>query len=119
MDSIPSGPAPSGAFAQVDMGGALARHGLPAFVPQRAHVDVVQEMLPGAEQDRPDREMQFVDETGAQELSDRGHAAAQADVAIARGGPSLLQGGVDPLSDEVEGGAVLHGYRGARMWRHH
>ena len=73
---------------------------LDALVAQRAHVDAVQEMLAGAEQDGRDRQVQLVDETGAQILPDRGYASAQPDVAAGRRILRLLQRGVDAAGDE-------------------
>jgi hypothetical protein len=49
------------ALAQKDMGRPFARDMLRASIPQRTHVDIVQEMLPGAEQDRSHGQMQLVD----------------------------------------------------------
>src|SRR5438552_1843887 len=42
---------PSRALAQKDVGRAFARDGLRAFIAQAAHIDAIQEMLPGTEQD--------------------------------------------------------------------
>src|SRR5947207_4880935 len=98
---------------------ALARNGLPALVAEGSRVDVVQEVLAGAEQDGPDREMQLVDQPGAKELADRGHAAAEPDVAVARGCFRLLERGPNSPGDEVEGGAALHRDRRAGMMREH
>src|SRR5882672_3457612 len=98
---------------------ALARNGLPALVAQSTRVDVVQEVLAGAEQNRSDREMQLVDQPGAQELSDCGHASAQPDVAVARGGLRLLERGPNSVGNEIEYGAALHRDRRPRMMREH
>src|SRR2546428_12513432 len=63
--------------------------------------------------------MQLVDHPGAEELSDGRHAAAEPNVAVARGGFRLLERGVDPIGDEVEYGAALHRDRRAGMMRQH
>src|SRR2546430_3466048 len=92
----------SGPLAQEDVGRAFARDVFRAFIAQGAHVDVVQEMLAGTEQDGPDGEMQLVDQGGAQILADNGDAAAEADVAGARCSPCQLQSGVDTFRDEAK-----------------
>src|SRR5213082_2002469 len=69
----------SGPLAQEDVGRAFARDVFRAFIAQGAHVDVVQEMLAGTEQDGPDGEMKLVDQGGAQILADSGDAAALID----------------------------------------
>src|SRR5882762_11018037 len=86
---ISGGPDGSRALAQKDVGRAFARNVLRAFIAQGAHIDVVQEMLPGTEQDRPDGEMQFVNQGGAQILPNSGYAATEADVAAVRRGARL------------------------------
>src|SRR6266850_6969795 len=98
---------------------ALARYGFPALVAQGARVDVVQEVLAGSQQDWPDREMQLVDQPGAQELADRGHAAAEPDVAVARGGSRQLERDVNSVGNEIEYSAALHRDRRPRMMREH
>ena len=66
------------------MSGALAGNRRVALIPERAQVDAGEQMLAGAEQDRPEREVQLVDQAGAQVLPDRRDAAAEADVACRR-----------------------------------
>ena len=55
----------------------------------------MQQVLAGAQQDRPHDEMQLVDQAGAQVLANGGDAPAEADVTTARGCPRLLQRGVN------------------------
>src|SRR5438876_1310806 len=98
---------------------ALARHGFPALVAQGAQVDVMQEVLAGPEQDGADREMQLVDQPGLEKLSDGRHAAAEPNVAVARGGFRLLERGPNSIGNEVEYGAALHRDRRAGMMRQH
>ena len=61
-----------------------------------------EQVLAGAEQDRAHREVQLVDQPGAQVLPDRGHAAAEADVAAAGRVVRLPQRGLDAVGDEVK-----------------
>src|SRR5260370_34755643 len=89
-------------FSQKDVGRAFARDRLRAFIAQGAHIDVVQEILPGTEQDGSDGEMQLVDQAGAQILPNRGYAAAEADVAAARRGGRLLQSGVKAFAGQTK-----------------
>src|SRR2546423_12216402 len=109
----------SGPLAQEDVGRAVARDVLRAFIAQGAHVDVVQEMLAETEQDGPDGEMQLVDQGGAEILADSGDAAAEADVAGARCSPCLLQRGVDTFRDEAKLRSSVHPEWRPRMMRQH
>jgi hypothetical protein len=106
--SKPSVPGASRPLPQKDMRCPFARDGLHDFIGQRAQVDVVQEVLPGAEQYRPEGEMQVVDQAGAQVLPNRGDPAAEADVAIAGCSFRLLQGGVNALGEEAKLRTSLH-----------
>jgi hypothetical protein len=89
-------------LAQKDVGRTFARDGPRAFIAQSTQIDAVQEMLPGAEQDRSDGEMQLVDQAGPQILPNRGHAATEADIAAAGCRGRLLQGGVNAFGDEAK-----------------
>src|SRR5256714_10046625 len=109
----------SGPLAQEDVGRAVARDVLRAFIAQGAHVDVVQEMLAGTEQDGPDGEMQLVDQGGAEILADSGDAAAEADVAGAPCRPCLLQRGVDTFRSRLFMGKGLPMPWRPRMMRQH
>src|SRR5436309_3867819 len=109
----------SRALAQKDVGRAFARDGLRAFIAQATHIDAVQEMLPGTEQDRPDGEMQLVDQAGAQILPDGGYAAAEADVAAVRCSARLLQGGVNAFGDKAKLRTSRHPERRPRVMRQH
>src|SRR5438093_11551360 len=55
-------------LAQEDMGGALAGDVLRSFITQGTHVDAVEKILPGAEDDRAGGKMQLVDEPREQVL---------------------------------------------------
>src|SRR5207237_7789380 len=92
---------------------------LRAFITQGTCIDVLQEMLAGPEQDRSDREMQLVDQAGAQILPNRRYAAAETDVAAARCGGRLLQRGVYAFGDEPKLGAARHLERRAGVMRQH
>src|SRR5712671_470539 len=87
-------PSDSRALAQKDVGRAFARDVLCAFIAQSTHIDGVQKMLPGTEQDRPDGEMQLINQGGTQILPNRGYAATEADVAAVRCSGRLLPSGV-------------------------
>ena len=69
---------------------------------------MVEETFAAAEEDGHDRQVQIVDEAGPQVLLDRGHAAAEPDVGLAGGIGRPLQGRLDAVLDEVEGGPALH-----------
>ncbi len=84
------------------MGRTFARDGPRAFIAQSTQIDAVQEMLPGAEQDGSDGEMQLVDQAGPQILPNRGHAATEADIAAAGCRGRLLQGSVNAFGDEAK-----------------
>src|SRR5262245_52170539 len=64
-----------GAPSQKHMCGTLARRVRRALIAQSPHVDVLEEMFAGPEQDGADRQVQLVDESGAQILPDRRYAA--------------------------------------------
>ena len=55
----------SSTFAQKHVRGAFTGDGLLAFVAERSQIDAAQKMFSGPEQDRPDGEMQFVDQAAA------------------------------------------------------
>src|SRR6266446_4969318 len=109
----------SRALAQEDVGRAFARDVLRAFIAQATHIDVVQQMLPGTEQDRPDGEMQLVDQAGAQILPDSGYAATEAHVAAAGCSARLLQGGVNAFGDKAKLRPSGHPERRPRVMRQH
>src|SRR3989454_884575 len=112
-------PDSSRAPAQEDVGRSFARDGLHDLVAQGTHIDAVQEMLPGTEQDRPDGEMQLVNQACAQILPDSGYAAAEADVAAVRCSARLLQGGVNAFGDEAKLRPSRHPERRPRVMRQH
>jgi hypothetical protein len=77
---------------------------LHALVSQGAQVDAAKGMLPRAEQDGPNGEMQLVDQARGEILADRRHAAAQADVTRLFAAYALPSGaGVEvwPMPDEA------------------
>src|SRR5882762_3493346 len=119
LSGPPSEPDGSRAFAQKDVGSTFARDVLRAFIAQSTHVDVVQEMLPGTEQDRPDGEMQLVDQGGAKILPNDGYATTDANVAAARSSGRLLQGGVNALGDKAKLRTSRHPERRTRVMRQH
>src|ERR1700674_4933169 len=80
-------------------------------------IDVGEQILPGAKQNRRHRKMHLVDMADAKILSDRCDAAAETDVAALGGLLSACQGGLDAIGDEVESRAALHGDRRSRVMR--
>src|SRR5579862_9457763 len=63
--------------------------------------------------------MKLVDQAGMQVLPNGGHAAANADVAPAGGGPRLIQRRVDAAGDKPELGAAGHAERWSWVMRQH
>src|SRR5574341_35092 len=63
--------------------------------------------------------MQFVNQAGAQILSNGGYAAAEADVAAARCHGRLLQGGVNAFGDKAKLRTSRHLQRRPRVMRQH
>src|SRR5882724_201790 len=102
-----------------DMRRLLRLHVLRAFVAELPHVDAREEMFPRSEQNRRKRQMQLVDQPRAQILPDRRHAAADPNVLAFGGRGRALEGGLDPVGDEMEGGAALHLDRRPRMVGEH
>src|SRR5215471_13607604 len=76
-------------------------------------------MLPGAEQDGADGEMQLIDQRSLQVLPKCRYAAAEADIESARRGTGLLQCSVNAFGDKVKNGASRHGQRRAAVMRQH
>ena len=75
------------------MHGADPRDMLDAFVAERRQVDAGKQCFSRSKQHRSYRQMQFVDEAGAQELSNRRHAAAETNACcLPRIGPRTRSG---------------------------
>src|SRR5512141_3284658 len=102
---------PSWSLTQEHVCGSLARNCLEALVAQRRHLQVIPEILTRAKKHRPDRKMQFVDEPGAQVLTDRCHTTTEADVTGMRRSLRPLKGNVDPSRNEVELRGSSHSQR--------
>src|SRR5262245_31314889 len=96
---------------------ALARHMLPAFVPQRVHVDAGEQALALTQQHGPHREVQLVDQPRLKILPDGEHAAAEAHVAASCGRAGPLERGLDAIGHEDELRPARHLERRARMVR--
>src|SRR5512135_3716062 len=110
---------PSRALAQHDVSRALARDVPRALVAERAQVEALHQVLARAEQNRPQHEVQLVDQPRAQVLPDRRHAAAEAYVLAARRGARLFARGADAFGDEAELRAARHPERRAHVVRQH
>src|SRR5476649_622764 len=106
-------------FSQEDVGRTFARDVLRAFIAQCAHIDAVQEMLAGTEQDGSHGEMQLVDQAGAQILPNRRQAATEADITAACCGARLFEGGVNAFGDEAKFRSSRHRDRRPRVMRQH
>src|SRR3954469_1622256 len=74
------------AFTQKDVSGALARNVLLTVISERMRINVVPQMLTGTDQHGPQREMQLVNQAGAQILSNSFDATAKADIQTLRCG---------------------------------
>ena len=106
-------------FAQKDMGCPFTGDVFGAFISERTQIDVVQQVLAGAEQHGTHGEMHLVDQAGAEILPNRRHAAADAHVALAGCGLRLLERRVDAVGDKKELGAAGHLERRPRVMRQH
>jgi hypothetical protein len=106
-------------LAKKHMRRAFARDVLCAFIAQGAHIDAMEKLFPLAEQDRPDRKVQFVDQARAQILPNGGRTAPNADVSPARRSPRLFQGGVDALGDKPKLRAARHRERRSPVMGQH
>src|SRR5262245_17631698 len=101
------------------MRGIRRGHMLAARVAKPGEIDAAEEMLTRAQQNRGDREMHLVDQTGPQIVPDRGNAAAKADILAAGGFKAALERSLDAIGDKVKGGAARHGDRWPRIVRQH
>jgi hypothetical protein len=89
-------------LAHEDVGRTITCDEFRAFIAQSMHIDVVREMLPGTEQDRPDSEMKLVDQAGPQILPNSGYAAAEADVTATCCRGRWLQSGMNAFGDKAK-----------------
>src|SRR6476661_8237132 len=89
------------------------------LVTKRAHVEPVPERLTLAEQDRPHREVQLVDQARLHVLANRRGAAADPDVLSVRRFLRLRERRMDAIRDEAELRAALHHHRLSRVVRQH
>lgn len=84
------------------------RHIFSASIAKFWQVDAGKQVLPGAEKDRGDNEMQFVDQSCAKVLPNRGYAAAEPDIPAAGSIGGELECSADIVGNEVEYGAAIH-----------
>jgi len=73
-----------------------------------AGAEIVEESFASTEQDRHDRQMQFIDERIAKVLPDGGCAASDEDITFTRCFESCAESCPDPAVDEMEGCSPLH-----------
>src|SRR5881396_1087201 len=95
------------------------RHMLGARIAQRRQIDPCKQRLATAEQDRRDRDVHFVDKPRLEILSYRGGAAADLDIAVARGFPGATERFLTSAGDEMKDGPAFHRDRLARVVRQH
>jgi hypothetical protein len=76
-------PVESRPLAQNNVRRAFAGDGADTLIAESGSVDLVQQMLAAAEQNRADREMHLVDQAGAKILANGGNSAAETDIEAA------------------------------------
>src|ERR1700686_1663623 len=81
------------------------------------HIDTAPEMLAGSKQDRPNGQMQVVNQASTQLLTDSGYSASDANIAATRCGSGQLQSGMNALSDKMKIRAPSHSERRPRVMR--
>src|SRR5262245_29120356 len=101
------------------MRGIRRGHMLTARVAKLGEIDAAEEMLTRAQQNRGDRKVHLVDQTGPQIVPEGGDAAADADILAARGIEGALEHVLDAIGDKVKGGAARHHDRWPRIVRKH
>ena len=91
------------------------RRGLRARLPHascihsRGHADrALPKILPGPEQDRPNCQMEIVDEAGAPIVAKRGYAARESNIAATRRGSGEIESRMNAVGDKVEFRAPSH-----------
>jgi len=90
------------------MGRMLCRNIFGALIAESWQIDAGKKMLSGAEQDRGDCEVQFVDESCAKVLPNRGDAAAEPDILTAGSIGGKLKCSADIVGNEVEYSTAIH-----------
>lgn len=96
-------------LAQDEVGSVRGGRVFGQVVAEFGKVEVCEEGLAGADEGRGDSEVEIVNEAGAEKLLDGGDAPADANVFAIGGGDGALEGGVDAVGDEMEGGSPSHG----------
>ena len=79
------------------------------LITQRQRINTGKEVFTGAKEDRPDRDMQLVDESGLEVLPDRRDTTADLNILAVGCLGCALQRGMDSVCVEVKGRAALHG----------
>jgi hypothetical protein len=102
----------SGLPGETDVRDGRRAHELDGFVARRSAVEMVEEALTAAQEDGDDRDVQFVDQAGAEVLLDGGRATAEPDILPLGGVERSLQRGVDAVVDVVPPFIVI----GGRGW---
>src|SRR5215469_34583 len=94
--------------AENDVGGVLGGLMLGHAVAERRQVDPGEHRFALSEQDGGECEVQFVDQPGEKILAHRLDATADLHVATIGGKLRLIQGRLNPVGHEEEGGAAFH-----------
>ncbi len=96
------------AFGEDNVGGVRCRNVFRTAITELWCVNPSEKVFSGAEQDRRNRKVHFVDESRAKVLLDRGDTSAEADVLAAGSGRCSLQRSVDAICDEMKRRASIH-----------
>jgi hypothetical protein len=98
----------SSSLGQDDVGRMRCRNIFGASITEFWQVDAGEKVLPAAEKDRGDGEVQLVDESCTKVLPNRGDAAAEPDILAAGSIGGALKYSADIVGNEVEYGAAIH-----------
>src|ERR1700722_17796794 len=101
------------------MRSSLPGDDLGACVAERMQIEAGEKVLAFAQQRWTHRQMQLVNKTGAQKLTERRYAPAKPYILVAGRRLRLSQRGLDAVGDEMEHGAAFHRNRRARVMREH
>jgi hypothetical protein len=102
-----------------DVGDSGSVDGIDLLEPWRLRTQVLEQPLAGAEEDRDQGDVEFVDQPGDQVLLKQVGPAGQGDVLVPGRVLGLLQRRLDPIGDEVKGRTALHLERLAGMVSEH
>src|SRR5579872_4204803 len=98
---------PSGFSANAQVYGIRRRYALNTLIPKRTQIETSEQIFARAEKDCRNSKMQFINQTRAQVLLDRRHAAADPNVFAIGGIPRLAKSGFDAVCDEMKRRATV------------